>query len=174
MTEKTTYIETENNEEGLPTHGFTVPSNYFDGLKSQILFQTVKKDAVKSGFEVPDGYFNQLKVATLAQTTKNNQPYLSLFATSPVFKFAAAAIFIASLGIVLKPALNTSNSDLTAQHAPISSDEIINYMSQTGTNDIPISEISTVAFHPTLEVTPNSEEDYIINQSDEHLIIDVL
>jgi len=174
MSENNKHIETDNFEEGLPTHGFTVPSNYFDGLKSQILFQTTKKEALTSGFEVPEGYFKQLKVSTLAQTTKNNQPYLSLFATSPIFKFAAAAIFIASLGIVLKPALNTSNNNLTAQHAPISSDEIISYMSQTGTNDIPVSEISTVAFHPTLEVPPSSEEDYIINQTDEHLIIDVL
>lgn len=160
----------EINDEGLKrldvSGGFETPPLYFGHLRTHILNRTTRADQNQPA--LPDGYFEQSKAAILAKTSRKTPKTINLWYTQPVFRYAAAAGIVATLTVSLWPSRLPMEQHISA--ANISDEEIIHYLEQNDLRDINLSDIN---FNYT-DPSSNEVEQYIINQSDEQLLVEHL
>ncbi len=127
-------------------HGFTVPENYFEQSKTQLLAKINN-----GGFTVPEGYFELTQAKLLAQT----KPKSKLKLVWVKYAAAASVLLVASL-FLLKPN-NATNKALT-------DDDIINYVANDNLNDIPATALVN-------NITTDDTDTELIMHLDEETIL---
>ena len=122
--------------------GFTVPDNYFEELNAQIQSRVFVEEALADTPEsltVPDDYFETLNKNILNKTVnqdmvKRKTGLVKRLYTSPAFKYATAACFVAIVGagLFLRPSANNGvdheSSYLHKQLSNVSDQEMENYL----------------------------------------------
>lgn len=154
--------------------GFSVPPGYFNRLKLHVTEQTTRAESNEDnpGLKVPEHYFEQSRERILARTTGNktsSKPVLQVWYKRNITRYAAAAVVILTASIVLF-VNNKQRPSFTAMK--VSDEEIMQYLEYTDLREMQVTDVSFAATDAGLPVT--SEEQYIINQTDEQSIIEEL
>ncbi len=147
--------------------GFSVPPHYFNQLRNHVLEETVGSQ--KRDLNVPEGYFERSRMAILQKTVGSTpQPQLTVWYKKAFLKYAAAAVLMATITVGFWIARQPT---IPESIATISDEEILDYLEKEDMRDVPISEVSFTSIS-TSAVT--EEETYIINQTDEQILLEEL
>lgn len=128
--------------------GFTVPENYFEQSKTQLLAKINN-----GGFTVPEGYFELTQAKLLAQT----KPKAKLNLVWVKYAAAASVLLVASL-FLLKPTY--------APNKALTDDDIINYVANDNLNDIPATALvnNTTTDDTDTELMMHLDEETILTE----------
>jgi hypothetical protein len=166
---------------------YKVPAGYFDALPEQVLQNIRKQDAADQAQEelealspllataprqqplsVPDGYFDDLSsrimTSVAAQAEKAPARVVPIKSRRRYLSWAVAACLLAGIGLSALFLLrqNTVSSNMEAQLAGVSDQEIVDYLqarSDAFDNDAIFSNVSNVETAEELPKMPNSLSD---------------
>ncbi|TAE90068.1 MAG: hypothetical protein EAY81_01285 [Bacteroidetes bacterium] len=133
--------------------GFTLPEQYFENSKQQLL-QRINQ----GGFTTPDNYFEEAKANLLKQVTKPNKRFMLTFWKQ------AAAVLLVSIGLYWFYSTPTATNI-----ADLNEEEIIHYVDLTG-----IDDHALVLFQPDELSIKTEHEEEMIYQIEEELIVNEL
>jgi hypothetical protein len=128
--------------------GFTVPENYFEQSKTQLLTKINN-----GGFTVPEGYFELTQAKLLAQV----KPKAKLNLVWVKYAAAASVLLVVSL-FLLKPTY--------APNKALTDDDIINYVANDNLNDIPATALvnNTTTDDTDTELMMHLDEETILTE----------
>jgi hypothetical protein len=147
--------------------GFSVPHGYFTQMRGFVLEQTTGAEINRG--QVPEGYFERSKLAILQKTVGTAKSKLTVWYNRPVFRYSAAAGVLLVAGSIF---LFNVSSTQNIQTASISDEEILMYLEQSDVQDVSMSEVSFAA--TTGDQKNTAEETYIVNQTDEQVLLEEL
>ncbi len=151
---------------GKPEGGFTVPDNYFENLEKDVLRKTTG-----NGFIVPEGYFESLHQDILNKTGKQPKIIRLKVSRRIITGIAASLILLSGLYLLInktEPVQTPQFSETKLKE--LSDEDILNYVD---VSDIKDAHIVETAFKPE-DKMQKQVEDYLINNTEEQLIIEEL
>ncbi len=154
------------------SHGFVVPDGYFTSAKQQILSKTVGNTVPSDGFRLPEQYFEMAKQKILQKTIGKQPLQIQNYKwfQQPYFRIAASVVLISGIMMLLMVSYQ-GNNKLTEKSLEPSTEDIFTYMENN--SEISINEIGYITPNE-IEIPTTIEENYILNQADEHLLTEEL
>jgi hypothetical protein len=136
-----------------PQGGFTVPDDYFERSKNQIMLRVNE-----GGFTTPEAYFEKSKTRLLSQI----KPKPKIIYINPIWY--AAGILIIMLGLFqFMPLTYNKNENLI-----VTDEEIINYVIADKLSDLPIEAlvVNEANKNETIpdEVIEDMDEEILVNE----------
>jgi len=138
-----------------PQGGFTVPDDYFERSKNQIMLRVNE-----GGFTTPEAYFEKSKTSLLSQI----KPKPKIIYINPIWY--AAALLVVTMGLYLfMPLTNYKTENLV-----VTDEEIINYVIADKLSDLPIEALAVNEANSNKnesipeEVIEGMDEETLINE----------
>ena len=147
--------------------GFTVPDQYFALASQEILKKTADAAIGKTGsFRTPNDYFEVSQQQIMQKIRDKKTKRITLYTR---WSIGIAAAFIAVSTVILVTKQPSHQSSFSAALAQVSDEEIVNYAGADAMMDNQLFEMAVYAEPKSQQI-----EEYIMNQSNEDLLIEDL